>query len=282
MSTPSRAAGRCAATSPEIDLADTSDHATGYTGLAYAPERIPFDHIATGAMAAATGFSSTASDLVRWAAAHFHGDGRILTDDAKRSMQRTEWTVEGGGGEYGLGFGIATVGDRRLIGHGGGFPGFITRTWFDPVDRLAVAVLTNTVDGPALALANGIVRLVDLAMTPGPRAGGDLESFTGRFAGQWGVVDIVALGGRLHAFDPALDDPIPTALRLDVVDADTLRIADAPGYGSPGERYVYTRNPDGAVGSIRGGSGTTAWPLEVFRAALAGRDRIRLGDQLVR
>ena len=49
-----------AATTPEIDLADAADvagHATGYTSLAYAPVRVPFDHIATGAMAAATGFS---------------------------------------------------------------------------------------------------------------------------------------------------------------------------------------------------------------------------------
>lgn len=60
-------------TSPEIDLAAASDHAVGYTGFAAVGRRMPFDHIATGAMAAATGFSSTATDVVRWAAAHFLG-----------------------------------------------------------------------------------------------------------------------------------------------------------------------------------------------------------------
>ena len=142
---------------------DVADHATGYTSLAYAAERIPFDHVATGAMAAATGFSSTATDLVRWAAAHFQGDERILSDDAKRQMQRTEWTVEGAG-EYGLGLEVGTVGGRRVVGHSGGFPGFITRTWWDPVDRIAVSVLTNAVDGPASVLAEGILRFVELGV----------------------------------------------------------------------------------------------------------------------
>ena len=271
------------ATSPELEAAD--DHATGYSALAYAAERIPFDHIATGAMAAATGFSSTASDLVRWAAAHFHGDDRLLSDDGKRQMQRTEWSVTGGG-EYGLGFAIAKVGDRRVLGHGGGFPGFITRTWFDPLDRLAVSVLTNAIDGPALVLANGAVRLIDLAARNGDEPGAgppgtDLSSYTGRFASVWGVVDVAALGGRLYALDPTLDDPVTTAQRLEVVDADTLRIADAPGYASPGERFVYDRADDGSVRAVRGGSGSTALPFETFAAAHARRDRIRLGHRLV-
>lgn len=267
------------ATSPEIDLTDPSDHATGYTSLDYATVRVPFDHIATGAMAAATGFSSTATDLVRWAAAHFPGDVRILSDDAKRQMQRTEWTVAGGG-EYGLGFAIGTAADRRVLGHGGGFPGFITRTWFDPVDRLAVSVLTNAIDGPALAVANGIIGLVDLAGKRAGATGDDLRSFTGRFATPWGVTDVAALGGALYAFDPTLDDVIPTAQHLDVVDADTLRIVDGPGYGSPGERYSYTRGTDGSVRAVRGSSGTTALPYDVFQAQLAGRDRIALGTDL--
>ena len=71
------------------------DYATGYTALAYAERRMPIDHIDTGAMAAATGFYSTATDLVRYAAAHFHGDDRCCRDDAKRQMQRTEWKVDG-------------------------------------------------------------------------------------------------------------------------------------------------------------------------------------------
>ena len=138
------------ATTPDIDPAAAGDHATGYTGLGTLAERLPIDHVATGAMAAATGFSSTATDVVRWFGAHFFGDDRILSDDAKRLMQHTQWSVAGAG-EYALGLDVADLGGRRVLGHGGGFPGFITQTWFDPVDRLAVAVFTNVIDGPAYA-----------------------------------------------------------------------------------------------------------------------------------
>ena len=169
-----------------------------------------------------------------------------------------------------------------MLGHGGGFPGFITRTWFDPVDRLAVSVLTNAVDGPAPTLASG---------DPAPRRPGrrgrtatppaTSTPYTGRFATLWGVIDVVALGGRLYALDPDARRPDRRRRqRLEVVDADTLRIAEAPGYGSPGERYVYDRDGDGAVRAVRGGSGTTALPDDVFTAAArARRDRIRRGDR---
>jgi hypothetical protein len=269
-----------AATSPDIDPARATDHASGYTALAYADRRLPIDHLATGAMAAATGFSSTATDLVRWAAAHFHGDERILTDDAKRLMQRTEWPVDGAD-DYALGFAVAEVGGRRVLGHGGGFPGFITQTWFDPLDRLAVSVLTNAIDGPALALANHAVRLVRLAqegLDAAEPAAPDPALYTGAFRSLWGRRDVVALGGRLYGLNPTLAEPLATMDCLVVLDADTLRIADGPGYGSPGERVEYERDAAGTVVAIRGGSGSSAVRDPAFRRSLEARDRIRLGD----
>ena len=268
------------ATTADIDPAATGDHATGYSALAYAEHRLPIDHIATGAMASATGFSSTATDLVRWASAHFFGDTRLLSDDGKRQMQRTEWNVEGAASSYGLGFSIAEPGGRRVLGHGGGFPGFITQTWFDPVDRFAVSVLTNAIDGPAEPLATAAVRTVDLALRPPdghPPSDGDAQRFCGRFATLWGVADIVDLGGRLYLLEPSALDPIAEPHHLRVVDDRTLLITRAPGYRSPGERLEYEWADDGSVRSLRGGSGATWYPLEVFRDAVAARQRVALG-----
>jgi CubicO group peptidase (beta-lactamase class C family) len=276
-----------AATTPDIapDAAgDVAGHATGDTSLSYAAERIPIDHIATGAMAAATGFSSTAGDVVRWAAAHFMGDERILSDDAKRAMQHTQWDVAASG-EYALGFQVADLGGRRVLGHGGGFPGFITHTWFDPVDRLAVSVLTNTIDGAAQTAATLAVRLIGLAQEgldgaasgEGPSVA-DPSRFTGRFTTLWGSFDVVALGGRLYGLAPSVDDPLPARQGLVVVDDDTLRMVDGPGYGSSGEPMAYERDHDGTVVAVRGGSGSIAVPDDRFRASLEGRERIRRGE----
>ena len=203
-------------------------------------------------MASATGFYSTACDVVRYAAAHFHGDDRLITDDTKRQMQRTEWPVEGTGGtEYGLGLAISTIGERRVLGHGGGYPGHITRTYFDPVDKLAVCVMTNAIDGPALAFATAGVKLIDMAL--GQRddpADETLDQFTGRFANLWGVFDIVQLGGRLFQIDPTLPDPTVGAVHLTRVDGDTLKMTRTSGYGSFGERLEYRRATDGTITSV--------------------------------
>lgn len=273
-------------TGPELDPARAGQYATGYSALSYADRRLPIEHVDTGAMASATGFYSTASDVVRYVSAHFLGDDRLLTDDSKRQMQHTEWEVEGTAGtEYGLGFAIATIGTRRVLGHGGGFPGHITRTYFDPVEKLAVSVLTNAIDGPALTLATAGVRLIDLALGDGDQAeattsSADLSSFEGKFASLWGAFDIVALGGRLFQIDPTQPDPVVGATRLDVDGENTLRIAKTAGYGSHGEPVTYDRTADGTVISIRGGSGSTSYLRDQLSAAVGTRDRVTLGQPL--
>jgi hypothetical protein len=234
-------------------------------------------------MAPATGFSSTATDLVRWASAHCLGDTRLLSDDAKRQMQRKEWTVEGAASSYGLGWSIAEPGGRRVLGHGGGFPGFITQTWFDPVERFAVTVLTNAIDGPAEPLATAAVRAVDLALRPpeGHAADdGDGQRFCGRFATLWGVADIVGLGGRLYLLDPLAVDPFAEPHHLRAVDDHTLLITKAPGYRSPGERLNYEWADDGSVRSLRGGSGVTWYPLDTFESVISARQSVALGQPL--
>lgn len=267
-------------TTPELEPDHLGLHATGYSSLTYADRRLPIDHVAAAAMASATGFSATADDLVRYAAGHFRGDPRILTDHSKRLMQRPVWEV-GDGSAYGLGFATAEVGGRRVFGHGGGYPGHITRTWFDPVAKVAVSVLTNAIDGPALGYANAFLRLLQLALdaTPDPRAATvDLSTFCGRFSTLWGVFDIVELGGRLHQIAVAGPDPGLDPTVLAVVDADTLRYERASGYASPGELVRCTRDAEGAITSLRGGSGSTALPLHVFAGSLFERERVRQGD----
>jgi CubicO group peptidase (beta-lactamase class C family) len=267
-------------TGPELDPARAHEYAGGHASLDYADERLPIEHVDTHAMASATGFYSTASDVVRYAAGHFHGDDRLLSDDSKRQMQKTEWEVEGTGTSYGLGFGISTIGTRRLLGHGGGYPGHITRTYFDPVDRLAVSVLTNAIDGPAMGMAGAIVSLIDLAAGgPGP-AGDDRSRFCGRFTTLWGTYDVVDLYGTLYQLTPTLADPTSSYAVLEVVDDHTLRIARSNGYGSRGEVLAYTFDDDGSVRSVRGGSANTAFPYERYRQLAASADRVTLGGGL--
>ena len=264
-------------TGPELDETRSADYVTGYSSLAAYDRRLPIDAVDTRALAAATGFWSTAEDLCRYAAGHVLGDERLLSDASKRRKQRGEWDVQGTDDRYGLGFDIHTIGERRLIGHGGGFPGHITRTLLDPVDGLTVVVLTNAIDGPAKELAQGIVKVVDAALdAPDEREdAADLASYTGRFAALWGVSDIADLGGRLRLVQPNQPDPTVAMGKLEVVDADTLQIADVTGFASPGEQVRYIRS-DGRVARVVVG-GMSAVPIEEHVDVMRGLDRIILG-----
>jgi D-alanyl-D-alanine carboxypeptidase len=275
-------------TGPELDEARRSEYAGGHSGLGSWTERQVIPHVDTRALAAATGFYSTAEELVRFASAHFFGDARLLGDQSKSEMQRPVWTglspntPQDG---YGYGTTVRHYDGHRMVGHSGGYPGHITRTMWDPHEGLAIAVLTNAIDGPAEELAAGILKLLDRARAvepkvplssglassvalPHPAPPGQeiaLGGFTGRFAGLWGVTDVFILGGRLFASSPVAPSPLVEPVELAVVDEDTLRIMGGSPYGSVGELFRYERDASGTVVSLFMG-GMQAWPIAEYRA----------------
>ncbi|MGY1749506.1 serine hydrolase domain-containing protein [Modestobacter sp. SYSU DS0511] len=262
-------------TGPEWDPARAAEYAAGHTALLEGePARLRIPHVDTRAMAAATGFWSTARDLSAFFAAHATGDERLLPEAAKRLMRRPESEIRAHGQEarwYGLGMDLKTVGERRLVGHSGGYPGHITRTWLDPQAQLVVSVLTNCLEGPADVLARGLIGLVDLALAaPEQAPSDDLARFTGRFANLWGVTDVALLGGRLVLLHPGSSAPAEEHLELTAVDGATLRQESVAGFGSAGERVEYEWADDGTVAAVRIG-GITSWPVEVFRARRAAQ-----------
>ncbi|TKJ22384.1 serine hydrolase domain-containing protein [Blastococcus sp. CCUG 61487] len=260
-------------TGADHDPDRAGEYAAGHTALLLGEhERLVLGHAPTGAYAPATGFWSTAEELSSFAAAALlPGDERLISDDARRIMQRLESVVIPYGteaGRYGVGVALSTVGDRQLVGHSGGWPGHITLTLADPATGLVVSVLTNAIDGPAEDLAHGVVKLIDAALTPRaevppPPEGSPVASFAGRFAGLWGVLDVVDLGGRLVLVRPTAPDPLHGMEELQVVDGDTLRLAPQPGFGPAGELVPVERDDAGAVAALRLG-GVTHRPLAEF------------------
>jgi CubicO group peptidase (beta-lactamase class C family) len=249
---------------PELDPARLSEYAAGYSALTYADARVPIEHVDTRALASATGFFGNAHDLVTYFSAHLPGDDRLLSDKSKREMQHPLWTT--GSDEkarYGLGLSVTKVGERDVFGHGGGYPGHITRTIVDPQQRIVVSVLTNAIDGPAGQLAEGFFRLLDLAASKERGDATGLQRFTGRFANLWGVVDFVLIGGRLYATDPSMANPADEPQPLEA-DGDTLRVTGGNGYGSYGESYRFTFDANGAAETVRGSSGLTLHPIDTF------------------
>ncbi|CAA9550582.1 MAG: Beta-lactamase class C-like and penicillin binding proteins (PBPs) superfamily [uncultured Thermomicrobiales bacterium] len=279
-------------TGPELDEARLSEYAGGHSGLGSWTERRVIPHVDTHAMAAATGFYSTAEDMVHFASAHFFGDDRLISDRSKNEMQRPVWTGQNPDvpqDGYGYGTTVQHYGGHRMVGHSGGYPGHITRTMWDSKEGLAISVLTNAVDGPAEEVAAGILKILDKARDVSPKmplSSGlvnsaelpppetphqeiDPDIFTGRFAALWGVTDVCILGGKLFASSPVGPSPMVQPSELAVIDENTLRIMSGSPFASVGELFRYERDADGKTVSLFTG-GMRAWPIADYRA----RDRV--------
>lgn len=245
------------------------EYASGHTARLADGARRVIRHVDTRALAAATGWFSTAAETTAYLSAHRIGDDRLLSDDGKRQAQHAHSRIDVGGvrRDYGLGFELHTLDGRRLVGHSGGYPGHITRTWLDPEDGIAVSVFTNAIDGPADLLATGAMALIRLALShvdDDDRAVLPEE----RFASLWSVLDVAHLGGATFALHPAADDPARSAERVEIDDDGTLHLPRRDGFGATGEPVEVARTAGGAVESISW-SGMTMWPHAVFTEAMA-------------
>jgi CubicO group peptidase (beta-lactamase class C family) len=126
---------------------------------------------------------STASDLSLWLAA-LHG-GRLLSADSYRAMTTPTSLADGTKVRYGFGVGVAQLGGRSAIFHGGGINGFLSEVEYFSDSRLSVVVLLNTA-GP-IGPSDIAREIVDAVLGSVPERAttftGDLSSFAGTFEG---------------------------------------------------------------------------------------------------
>lgn len=142
--------------------------ALGHTSLLHGPRRT-VEQISTGALAAATGFWADAGSIATFAGRALTA-GALLEPASLREMRRRVWTLHDGG-QYGLGLQEGRLHGFTVIGHSGGFPTGLSRTWAAPAERLAVSVIGTAVDAPSSDLALGILGLLALAAgRPAPQA----------------------------------------------------------------------------------------------------------------
>ena len=142
--------------------------AHGHTSLLHGPRRV-VEQIGTGALAAATGFWATAGSIATFAGRALT-QGALLEAGSLREMRRRVWTLHDGG-QYGLGLQEGRLHGFTVIGHSGGFPTGLSRTWAAPAERLVVSVIGTSVDSPSSEVALGILGLLSLAAgRPAPKA----------------------------------------------------------------------------------------------------------------
>jgi hypothetical protein len=255
-------------TAPDVPLPDSAPMAHGHTAMLPAGRRfvVPGDN-PTNAMAPATGFVSTAADLVRFFAQLDPAARKsVLSVASRREMVRRQWQdpYAAFANWYGLGIASGRTGDFDWFGHGGGFQGFITRTSVLPAQGLAISILTNAIDGWAHLWWTGIVQIMTAFARYGAPAA-KLRDWAGRWWTHWGAVDLVPMGRRVIVAAPGWLNPVMDASEIEVTGPDEGRIALANGFALHGETVRRTRGGNGEVTEIWLGGSCFAPEQQVIR-----------------
>ncbi|MBV9198296.1 MAG: beta-lactamase family protein [Alphaproteobacteria bacterium] len=262
-----------AETDPDMPLAATVPAARGHSSKLPLGRRvvIPGDN-PTNALAAATGFVSTAGDLVRFfAQLDPVAENSILSSASRREMIRPQWRYPHTNVEryYGLGVSSSKTAEWEWFGHGGAFQGFASRS-ATLVDRsLAVSLVMNAVDGPADQWVEGVLHIL-ATFAKGGAPTSKVRDWTGRWWTLWGAADLVPIGDKVVVATPSLPNPFTEASEITVSDEDHGHFIAAAGTARHGEPVRRVRRPEGQVGEIWFG-GTRLVPEAEAAAELEAR-----------
>lgn len=208
----------------------------------------------TNALAAATGFVSTAGDLARFFGSLSPDAKRsVLKPESRREMVRRQWKDAYGTIErwYGLGTISGKLGEWEWFGHSGGFQGTITRTCNVADQGLTISVLTNAADGVSHVWLDGALHILQAFAkhgAPSKRTAG----WSGRYWSLWGPFDFVPVDGKVLVANPNLPNPmmdasqvVPDARRRNGVDSGQITLAG--GFANHGETARIERDARGRV-----------------------------------
>ncbi len=207
----------------------------------------------THALASATGFVSTAADLVKFFAQLApNAERSILSVASRREMTRPQWkdAFSAEPRSYGLGIIGGTLDGWDWFGHSGGFQGYITRTSVVPTHELAISVLTNASDGMADGFLTGIMSILKRFEAEGAPTARTAD-WTGRWWSVWGANDLVPMGDKVLLALPGMLNPFAKVPELTVDGADEARMTQAGAFASYNEPVRRVRNKAGKVVELR-------------------------------
>ncbi|HYJ69124.1 MAG TPA: serine hydrolase domain-containing protein [Nocardioidaceae bacterium] len=196
---------------------------------------------------------STVNDLTRWAAFLVEGRDDVLRAETLEEMAQVQimtdplsWSMA-----WGLGFQLMRSGDRVLVGHTGGMPGFVTGLFVDRATKIGAIVLANTMSGfdPGDTTVILVTRVLDQdppsepTWRPGPPVPDDLAELVGRWWSEGSAFEFSVRRGRLEARMERSPPTAPPAV-FERIDDATFRTVSGR---ERGELLSLTRGDDGAV-----------------------------------
>jgi D-alanyl-D-alanine carboxypeptidase len=212
---------------------------------------IPGDN-PTNALAAATGFISTAADLARFfSSLDPTAKTSVLSPASRRAMHHKQWSDPHTTAEtqYGMGLIMGCRGGWEWAGHAGGFQSGLSYTRMLPGRDLCFSILTNAIDGPVNSWSEGILSILKTFASNGlPTA--RTRPWAGRWWNMWHPCDLIPFSDRVLVASPGETDPFAAAEEITVMGKDRGVISLAGGYSSHGEDARLVRGRDGYVREV--------------------------------
>ena len=188
-------------TTPDMPIPKGAAFARGHSAKLLLGERVIFPgDYSENAIAPAGGFVATASDLCRYfAQLSPRAKQSVLSVSSRREMTRRHWRNAHTAAEeyYGLGIISGALKGWDWFGHGGGLPGYISRTAVVPEQDLTITVLTNNSNGWAGAWVDGAIHILQEFSRRGPPTR-KVRDWTGRWWGLGGPGVLHSAGGQSH------------------------------------------------------------------------------------
>ena len=225
-------------------------------------EVLPF--VDARGMAAATGLTSTVSDMAKFVSAQFRsGDrsgDRILSTPSLREMHRVRMLESTWTRGQGIGFSVQRIDNLLYVGHGGGYPGYTTNTLIQLDSKVGVIVLTNTTDSNPAQIAQQLMTTVGKAVAKATKPKGETvtwnpawERFAGVYRSRGDESRVLVMNQRLVIMDPwaaSIEDPIELA----PIGDGTFRMLAPTGGGPVGEIVRFVEENGEVVRMITGDS----------------------------
>jgi CubicO group peptidase (beta-lactamase class C family) len=250
-------------TASSVDREDAK-MATGYGRRMPDGSREVLPFVDARGMAAATGLTSTVSDMAKFVSAQFRNGKRggdcILSTASLREMHRVRMLESTWTRGQGIGFAVQRVDDKLYVGHGGGYPGYTTNTLIQLDSKVGVIVLTNTNDSNPAQIAQQLMSTVGKAVAEVTKPKPETITWDpawARFAGvyrSWGGESrVLVMKERLVIMDPwaaSIEDPV----QLEPIGDGTFRMLAPTGGGPVGEIVRFVEENGEVVRMITGDS----------------------------
>ncbi|MHC4150247.1 MAG: serine hydrolase, partial [Planctomycetota bacterium] len=156
------------------DSQQDDDFALAYRKQDDEVKKVPFRNI--DEIGPAGSINSSVSEMIRYVQFHLNkgkiGEDQLLSENNAEKMQTPQMVIAGaiqydelGHNSYGMGLGISTYQGHKLVQHGGGIDGFISRLAFMPRKKIGLIILTNLSGNnpvPAIVSRNVFDRLLGM------------------------------------------------------------------------------------------------------------------------